>query len=68
LNTATEIRREVLGEQHPDLAASFYNRAVLYISTGRRDEALDMMRRSSEIFDHVVGQVVSIGSESQRMA
>ena len=65
---AHEILRYTLGEHHPDYITSHNNLAGLLAATGRTAEAFDLMTRASLIEDHVIAQVFSIGSESQRMA
>ena len=65
---ATEIRRQTLGEDHPHFAASLNGLAALTITTDRAAEALHLMRQAASIDDRLIGQVFSIGSESQRTA
>jgi len=65
---ALEIRRQALGEQHPDFATSLNNLAVLCVATQREDEGLTLRKQAAAIDDHMIGQIFSIGSESQRMA
>ncbi len=65
---ALETRRTVLGEKHPSVAQSQNNLAAIYVITGRATEALFKMEHSATIDKHMIGQIFSIGSESQRMA
>jgi tetratricopeptide (TPR) repeat protein len=65
---ALEIRRTALGEDHPDFATSLNNLALLYAATDHEREAYELMQRAQAIDDHMIGQVFSIGSETQRMA
>ena len=65
---ALEIRRVAQGENHPDFANSLNNLAWLYTATGRISEALSFSRQAADIDDRMIGQVFSIGSESQRTA
>ena len=65
---ALEILRKTLGEEHPDYANSLNNLAILYIATGREAEALKLMQETAAIDDRMIGQVFSIGSESQGLA
>lgn len=44
-----EIRRQQLGDDHPDVATSLNNLALLYKVQGRYDEAEKLYRRSLEI-------------------
>jgi serine/threonine protein kinase len=40
------IQRRVLGPKHPDTAAATYNLACVVLQTGRRDEALSLLRQA----------------------
>ena len=51
-----EIRRQVLGEQHPDFAISINNLAELYGGTGRYEEAEQLYRQAMEIRRQVLGE------------
>jgi CHAT domain-containing protein/tetratricopeptide (TPR) repeat protein len=68
LRQSTEIRRVVLGEQHPECAISLHNLAALLVATGRAADALALEEEAAAIHDHTIGQIFSIGSESQRTA
>ena len=63
-----EIDQRALGEDHPDFARSLRSLATLCAGTGRPSEAIAFMRQAAAIDDRMVGQVFSIGSESQRTA
>jgi CHAT domain-containing protein len=65
---ALEIHGAVLGEDHPTYAASLNNLAGLCAATGRASEAESLMKQAAAIDDQMIGQVFSIGSESQRTA
>lgn len=65
---AVEIMRYELGENHPDLALSLSILARMCAATKREDEALNFMKQTQAIHDHMLGQIFSIGSEDQRMA
>jgi Tfp pilus assembly protein PilF len=43
-----EIRRRVLGPEHPDTAASSFNLACMAARKGQRDEALSLLREAME--------------------
>ncbi|MDX1523886.1 MAG: tetratricopeptide repeat protein, partial [Anaerolineae bacterium] len=64
---ATEIRRMALGEQHPEFAQSLSNLASLCAATDRPQEAIRLLTQTVAINDQTIGQMFSIGSESQRM-
>ena len=57
-----------LGENHPDYATSLNNLAGLYAATGRASEALPLMEQAAAIDDRMIGQILAIGSERQRIA
>ena len=65
---AMKIRRKTLGEDHPSFATSLNNLAGLCIATNRETEALLLKEQAASIDDLMIGQVFSIGSESQRAA
>ena len=68
LRQASDICRTTLGADHPDYAAILNNLARLYVATARTSEALSLMRQAAAVDDRMIGQVFSIGSESQRTA
>jgi len=49
------IREKVLGTEHPDVASSLNNLAVLYESTGDYGRALPLTQRSLAILEKVLG-------------
>jgi tetratricopeptide (TPR) repeat protein len=51
-----EIRRRVLGQDHPDTLTSMHNLANAYSSQGRHDEAEKLCRETLEIRRRVLGQ------------
>ncbi len=65
---ALEICEAALGPDHPDVATSLNNLAVLLVATNRVVDARRLMERAAAIDDRMIGQVFSIGSESQRAA
>src|SRR5262249_10845211 len=64
---ALEIRRRVLGHDHPDTANSLSMLGTLEVASGRIDEAVALMRQATAIDDRMIGQVFSIGSDRQRL-
>lgn len=68
LQQVLTIRRKALGADHPSVAQSLNNLAGLYVTIGNITKALDLMKEAAVIDDRMIGQVFSIGSESQRMA
>ena len=64
---ALDMRTAVLGEDHPDVAVSLNSLAALCAATSREDEALALMKRAQNINDHLIRNVFTIASESQRL-
>ena len=54
--TALTIRKEVLGEEHPDTATSYNNLGIVYKSQGNYPKALDLCKRSLNIHKKVLGE------------
>jgi tetratricopeptide (TPR) repeat protein len=52
---ALEVRRQVLGEQHPDFAPSLGNLAGLYSETGRSEQAEPLCQQALEVLRQVLG-------------
>ena len=65
---ALDIRRAALGEEHPYFAQSLNNLASLCIATGHEDKAMNLMQQTSVIYNRMIGQIFSIGSDNQRMS
>ncbi|MCA9124864.1 MAG: CHAT domain-containing protein, partial [Planctomycetales bacterium] len=53
---AMEIRKEVLGEKHPDYATSLNNQAVLYHAMGDYSRAEPLLRQALELRKEVLGE------------
>jgi tetratricopeptide (TPR) repeat protein len=68
LRQAGEITRTALGEEHPDYACYLRSLSTLYVATGRCSEALPLMEQAASVMDRMVGQILAIGSERQRIA
>ena len=52
---ALEIREKVLGPQHPDVATTLNNLAVLYRQMGDYEKALPLYQRALDIREKVLG-------------
>jgi CHAT domain-containing protein/tetratricopeptide (TPR) repeat protein len=65
---ALEITRKVLGKDHPDVATILNGLASLCAAMAREAEAMALMKETAAIQDRMIGQIFSVGSESQRMA
>jgi CHAT domain-containing protein len=64
---ALAIYEKTLGPEHPHVAMSLNNLALLYRATHRKAEAMALMQRAAGIDTAMLRQCLSIGSESQRM-
>lgn len=64
---ALALQQQALGEMHPDQAIGLSNLACLYAATGREVEAFITLKGVIGIDDQMIGQVVSISSEKQRL-
>ena len=49
------ITEEQLGADHPSIASSLYNLAVLYHQTERSATALTLIQRAIQIYEHAIG-------------
>jgi len=67
LGFAIEDSRRILGDDHPHTANSLNSLGHLESASGRFDEALALMRQSTAIDDHTLGQIFSIASDRQRL-
>ena len=56
LKRAMEVRREALGERHPDYAASLNDLASLYHAMGRHAEAEPLYHRAMEVRREALGE------------
>jgi CHAT domain-containing protein/tetratricopeptide (TPR) repeat protein len=65
---AAEITRAAVGEGHPDYAQSLHGLAMVLTAYDRAAEALPLLQQTAAIDDRMIGQVLSIGSERQRIA
>jgi CHAT domain-containing protein/Tfp pilus assembly protein PilF len=50
------IREKVLGKEHPDVAASLHNLAVLYYAQGKYSQAEPLYQRALAIFEKLLGK------------
>jgi tetratricopeptide (TPR) repeat protein len=50
-----KIRLDTLGENHPDVATSYYNIAIVYNSKGDYDNALDYFNKALTIYKSALG-------------
>ncbi|MEG3440445.1 tetratricopeptide repeat protein, partial [Pannus brasiliensis CCIBt3594] len=53
---ALEMRKRLLGEEHPDVATSLNNLAYLYRETGRYGEAEPLYRQALEMGKRLLGE------------
>jgi CHAT domain-containing protein/tetratricopeptide (TPR) repeat protein len=66
LEQAIAIVRRSEGDDHPDLAAYYQDLAALDAAQGRYAEAVPLYRRSFEIGDRVLNDILNVGSESTK--
>jgi CHAT domain-containing protein/Tfp pilus assembly protein PilF len=66
LRAAIAIVTESQGDDHPDLAAYLKDLAGLYEAQGKYSEAAPLYRRSFEISDRVLSDILNVGSESTK--
>jgi CHAT domain-containing protein/tetratricopeptide (TPR) repeat protein len=64
---AMKIRLKMLSEKHPEVAESLVELAKLYPAIGKEKESYRFIRKASGIYDYLISQIFSFGSESQRM-
>jgi CHAT domain-containing protein len=62
-----DIRLRVLGPDHPETAPSFGSLGSLEVTSGRITEGLALMRQALAIDDRMIGQILSMGSDRQRL-
>ena len=66
LRQAIAIVSEIQGDDHPDLSAYLRDLAGLYETQGRYADAAPLYRRSFEIDDRVLSDILNVGSESTK--
>lgn len=68
LEQATDIIGNTLSTLHPSYGACLVNLAFVRVATNQTSDALPLMERAMAIDDRIIGEIFSIGSETQRMA
>ena len=63
-----EIRGKLIGVNNLEYTYYLSNLALLYIATGRLNEAMDTTKQIITITNDLMGHIFSITSERQRMA
>lgn len=66
LRQAIAIVSEIQGDDHPDLAVYLKDLASLYETEGKYAAAVPLYRRSFEIDDRVLSDILNVGSESTK--
>ncbi len=66
MRQAIAIVSDIQGDDHPDLAVYLKNLASLYETQGKYAEAAPLYRRSFEIDDRVLSDILNVGSESTK--
>lgn len=64
---AKEIWKAQLGENHHDYANSLENLAMLMAAMNRPQEALSLMQDAAKIQNRIIGEILSISSDRQRL-
>ncbi|KAM7208271.1 hypothetical protein V8F06_014944 [Rhypophila decipiens] len=54
-DTIWKLRRGVLGEKHPDSLQAMHDLAITWNSRGRRDDAIGLMNKSQRLRQTVLG-------------
>ena len=67
LQQALKVLHAALGDAHPDVSRVLCNIALVRAASGQEHEAFAYLQQSVAIDDQMIGQVFSIGSESQRI-
>ena len=49
------LRREILGDQHPDTVESMHNLAITWSNRGRSDDAMAMIVECLKLRRHILG-------------
>src|ERR1700694_2037020 len=53
MSTTVEVRRRVLGEQHPDTLRSINNLGLLYLNVGRYGQAESLLRAALNSYEKI---------------
>ena len=68
LQQALEIRKQTLGDKHPDYAHSLYDLARLYVASGQYDKAVPPARQALQIMREHMELTSIVQSERQQEA
>src|SRR5262249_55853002 len=64
---ALQIRRAALGAGHPEVGRDLRHLAMSLAGIGQFQEAMLLLEEAVEIDDRMIGQILSIGSDRQRI-
>jgi CHAT domain-containing protein len=64
---ALAIREQALGPEHPDVATSLNNLALLYAALNRPDQAHPLCLHAQQIHAHLIEQIMGFTSEAQKL-
>ncbi|MGI2909795.1 tetratricopeptide repeat protein, partial [Tolypothrix sp. VBCCA 56010] len=53
---ALQLTQRLLGEEHPDVAMSYNNLALLYESQGRYSEAEPLYQKALQLYQRLLGE------------
>ncbi len=62
------MRKRLFQGDHPDVASSLNNLAILLVQTSRPTEALELMKQATEVEDKIISRVFGFSSERERLA
>ncbi|MEM7553521.1 MAG: CHAT domain-containing protein [Cyanobacteria bacterium P01_A01_bin.84] len=65
---ALSLKKQLLGENHPDVAFSLNNLSTLYAAIKRYEDALSYRIQASHIHDKLISNVFAFSSENDRLA
>ncbi|MBE9129741.1 MULTISPECIES: tetratricopeptide repeat protein [unclassified Coleofasciculus] len=64
---ALTLARQIWGEEHPNIATSLNNLAVLFAATDRYSEALELRKEAAAIENRLISQAFAASSERDRL-
>ena len=65
MDEVVEMRKDILGKEHPRTLASITNRAIIYRDQGDLNTAISIMEQSLEIMKRTLGEYHSQTRYSQ---
>jgi tetratricopeptide (TPR) repeat protein len=65
---ALEVRRAILGERHPEVAANLHQLGLLFADQGDYQQAADLYRQALALYQHIPGATGEIMEIANRLA